>query len=211
MAVKTGNVRTFSKNSELVAERREQIAREAAHLFLERGYQKSNVREIASVCKMAMGTLYHYIGSKEDVLRLVIDYTLSALKEYYSEVFADLEKENPEEMLKRGIEEYYLVRTKYEDFVNLWYLEARNLPRDTRKIVFDSDRETIAYFEKVLKRGCETGHFKIDDITLVAHSIVVLGHMWSVRNWFLRKHYTLEEYTQRMSAFVFKAVRAQTT
>ena len=67
-------MRTFSSNEGLVSERREHIAKSVAPLFVKKGYGQTSIREIARACEMSMGHLYYYIGSKEDVLQIMMDY-----------------------------------------------------------------------------------------------------------------------------------------
>jgi len=62
----------------------------------------------------------------------------------------------------------------------------------------------VAACERLLKWGVEEGEFKVDNPTLVAHSIIVLGHMWVIRRWFLREHCTLEEYIREQTELILE-------
>jgi len=55
----------------------------------------------------------------------------------------------------------------------------------------------------------EVGEFDIGNITLMAHDIVVSGHMWAVRRWFLGSQCTLEEYIREKTESILKAILAQ--
>ena len=44
---------------------------------------------------------------------------------------------------------------------------------------------------------------------LVAHNILMLGHDWAMRRWFLREHFTLEEYTEEHTEFILDAIGAR--
>ena len=48
--------------------RRDDILREAAHLFRTRGYAQTTVREIADAVDMQSGSLFYHFRSKEDIL-----------------------------------------------------------------------------------------------------------------------------------------------
>ncbi|WP_246220838.1 TetR/AcrR family transcriptional regulator [Phytoactinopolyspora mesophila] len=52
-------------------ERRQQIARTAAELFEQRGYYRSGVDDIAEAVGVAKPTLYHYLGSKADIVAII--------------------------------------------------------------------------------------------------------------------------------------------
>jgi hypothetical protein len=45
---------------------------------------------------------------------------------------------------------------------------------------------------------------KEEHIELAAHNIVVLGHMWTFRRWYLARHYSLENYIDQQTQFILK-------
>ena len=64
-------VRTAIKDESLVDERRGLIVSKAIVLFLEKSYHATTTKEIAEACSMSPGSLYRYIGSKQDILHLI--------------------------------------------------------------------------------------------------------------------------------------------
>ena len=62
---------TTIKDQELVAQRRSEIVDVATRLFLERGFHKTSIRDIARACPFNLASLYMYVTSKEDILFLV--------------------------------------------------------------------------------------------------------------------------------------------
>ncbi len=83
-------MRTYSKDTELIEDKRKYIAGKAIKLFLKKGYLKTSVREIAAFCEMGIGTLYHYIGTKNDILALVRDEVFSLFEEIKNPVASHL-------------------------------------------------------------------------------------------------------------------------
>ena len=75
------NVRTACKDGALIDTRRRQIVQAAATLFVKKGYFQTSIREIAEASGMSIGALYHYIGSKDDILFLLTDLGLSSVTE----------------------------------------------------------------------------------------------------------------------------------
>ncbi len=57
------------------------IARVAARLFAERGYEATSVREIVEEAGVAKPTLYYYFGSKEGLAKALVSDPLEALVE----------------------------------------------------------------------------------------------------------------------------------
>lgn len=62
---------TTVKDQELAAQRRGQIIDVATRLFLDRGFHKTSIRDIARACPFNLASLYMYVSSKEDILFLV--------------------------------------------------------------------------------------------------------------------------------------------
>jgi AcrR family transcriptional regulator len=199
-------IRTFSNDSQLVTLRREKIAECAMSIIIKKGFDRTNVREIARKSGMALGTLYHYVGTKEDILYLVVNIGLSKYQEFYACLLADIEILSPTDALRKAIDRYYRIVDKYQDQMALGYREMRFLkPRD-RQAVWEIDQRILRLFENLLTKGCETGEFHIDNVSMFAHTIVVIGQMWAVRRWFLSKCCTLEEYIREHSEFIIDGI-----
>jgi AcrR family transcriptional regulator len=58
-------------------EKRQEIIRIAAQLFEEVGYERTSMSEIAARLGGSKATLYGYFGSKEDLLRAVLDHDVN--------------------------------------------------------------------------------------------------------------------------------------
>jgi len=84
----------------------------------------------------------------------------------------------------------------------LIYLSERD-----REEILDVVRAELSFFEKLLVRGVTAGEFKIRKVPLLAHDIVMLGHGWATRRWFLRKETTLEEYIEEHIDLILDAIR----
>jgi len=201
-------MRTLSSDQELVATRREHIARCATRSFVKKGYERTNVDEIARACGMSKGNLYNYVGSKEDILYLVIDRGLTDLTQTIEGLCDSLGSVAPADALREFIKTYYQGVGEDPDFTLFTYQETKNLDPKARRRVLESAARDVAACEGLLRRGVEMGEFEIGNITLMAHDIVVSGHMWAVRRWFLRSQCTLEEYIREKTESILKAILA---
>ena len=200
-------IRTYSRDDELVASRREQIARRAMQLLVKKGYDRATMREIAEVCQMPTGTLYHYVGSKDDILYLVMERCFSDCARFFESVSTNLDTVSSTEALRRAIDAYYRQVDRAQDSMLFSYQEARNVRPEARQSILDQERSIVAAFEWLLANGCATGEFRIDHVKTVAHNIVIIGEMWAVRRWFLRETCTLEEYIKEEVEFILRAIR----
>jgi AcrR family transcriptional regulator len=193
----------------LVTERREHIAKSVAPLFVKKGYGQTSIREIAKACDMSMGHLYYYIGGKEDVLQIMMDYDLHFYVNLVKKIISSSRSLSPTEALITVIDQFFRATDAASDFTLFFYQETKNLHADARKIIMDRERSLVSEFEKLLGRGCRAGEFQIDNIPLIANNIVITGHMWALRRWMLGKICTLDEYTQSQTAYILKSIAAQ--
>jgi AcrR family transcriptional regulator len=145
---------------------------------------------------LSIGSVYEYVSTKEDVLYLVCDVIHAEAERQISEALA--RTAGGRETLAEVIREYFLVCNRMSDHILLVYQETQSLPSRWRKKVLENEVRFTGIFRGVLERLVATGELPaLEETTLelVAHNITVLGHMWTFRRWFLRRHYTVEEYT----------------
>lgn len=200
-------IRTYSADDALVQERRQQIVTAAAELFIKQGFLKTTVREIAGHCGMSIGTLYHYVGSKDDILSLFEEAGSSLLARFTQQSLSAQNDMTPAEALRRAIGDYLSFINGFQDVIVFWYQETRNLPASHRQYLFQQEEDCADLFGRILARGCECGEFRVTNLALATHSIVVLCDMWAFRRWFLHKRFTLEQYAAQLTELVLSGVR----
>jgi AcrR family transcriptional regulator len=195
-------MRATSKDKKLVEERRQQIADGAVRLFIESGYERTSMREIAEACEMSVGNMYNYVKSKEDVLFLAMDH---AIRIGQADISNDCR--DPAEALKQAVASSYGTMNKEQNYVLFIYQEAKNLPARYRKRILDLDREYAAKFEDILAEGIEKGVFRADiSPFLVSQNILTLGHMWAFRRWLLSGECTFDKFLDQQLAFILASV-----
>jgi AcrR family transcriptional regulator len=180
---RTKDIPTQVKNPELVDRRRRQIADAAVQLFIEKGFHKTTTRQIAGAAGFSIGSLYEYFASKEDILYLVTMVMSKAT--------------GGQDALGAVIREYFKVCDRMSDFILLIYQETQSLPIQWQKRVLENELRITGLFIEALARIASTGELpNLDErsLELTAHNIVVLGHMWTFRRWFLTRHYSIEDY-----------------
>ena len=203
--MEANSIRTFSNDEDLVKERRYQIAEGALQLFVKQGYHQTSIRQIAQAAKMSVGTLYHYIGSKVDILFMGIE---DALNKVHDAVESASKIESPKEALDDAIERFIRAVDDAQDITVFAYQELRNLKPDVMAGLLDIDKRSATVFEGIISKGVKQGEFREVDVQLAAHDIIVMGHMWAFRRWFLKKHYTLDQYIEYQKRFILNGILA---
>jgi AcrR family transcriptional regulator len=201
------DIRGSIVNDDLLMKRREEIVLKSSRVFLTKGYDRTSIRELAKALGMTTGGLYRYIGSKDDILSMILEY-MDFQKNYLDYIASITDKLSPVEALKMGIERYYKAVDERHTMYNFLNHVMVNLSPEGRKKVVDSELRTIAYYEDIIKRGMDSGVFIVEDPSYLAHLIVFTGHGWANRSWFLKDKYTIEEYIQKTTDLVLKQLLA---
>jgi AcrR family transcriptional regulator len=186
--------------------RRVQIIRAAAGLFVRKGILRTTVREIARASGITVGTLLHYINTKTDIISLILEEELGVINDFIREGGDLLLQVGPVEALHQAIDRYFGVVAEIQDLTLFWYQETRNLLPTQRKKILEYEYLFAETFNKILVAGCKSGHFRDHDTLLMSHNIIVLGDMWAFRRWFLRKHYTLAQYTREQIELILSRI-----
>jgi TetR/AcrR family transcriptional regulator, cholesterol catabolism regulator len=181
----TVKITTQIKNPELVERRRDQLIAAATKSFIEKGYDKTSVRDIVRQSGLSMGNLYDYISSKEDILYLVHQHMIHTI---YRSLF-DLREDEFEigyvniiDLIERALRE----ALNFQDQIILLYRESGALSRNLLKPILAQELEYIHMFERLLDKANERGVSNIEDTEFVANLIVYLISFLSLRRWSLR-------------------------
>ncbi|MBF0379149.1 MAG: TetR/AcrR family transcriptional regulator [Desulfamplus sp.] len=201
-------VPTQIKNPELVKERRRQIVDATVHLFVEHGYHKTTTRMIAKAVGFSIGSLYEYVGCKEDVLFLVCEAIHGEVQRAVEEALS-CGTENGRSTLAEVINEYFNVCDQMNDHILLMYQVSQFLPKQWQIKALENELRITDIFINALLRLSGKGDIpEIDKKTasLVGHNISVLGQMWAFRRWYLSKYFSIDEYIEHQTKFILGLV-----
>lgn len=192
---RTKDIPTQVKDPDLVNRRRRQIADAAVQLFIDKGFHKTTTRQIARAAGFSIGSLYEYFASKEDILYMVCEAIHAEVERGVTAAMS--QAKGGRDALVKIIHEYFIVCHRMSDFILLIYQETQSLPSQWQKRVLDNELRITGLFVKALARIAKSGdliNLKENNLELAAHNIVVLGHMWTFRRWYLAHHYSIEDY-----------------
>lgn len=194
---------TQIKNPDLVRERRRQIVDSTVHLFVEHGYHKTTTRMIAKEAGFSIGSLYEYVGSKEDVLFLVCEAIHTEVNKAVEATLSCSEQGTI--TLAEAIREFFLVCERMSDHILLMYQVTQFLPEKWQQKVLENELGITEIFIHLLSRLSGKADIpELDEktIELVGHNISVLGHMWAFRRWSLTRKFTIDEYIAFQTRFI---------
>lgn len=206
MASSKARIESNIKNEKLINLRRQELVNAAVKLFVQKGFHKTTVREIAKEFGMSMGALYDYIRTKEDILFLVCDHIFKSISDKL-EVSLESEK-NTKEKLENAIRDYFIIIDNIQDYTLLLYQETKSLNRKDRNYVLTAEMELTKIFENIIVQGIKEKTFKIDRRTakIVANNIMVQGQMWSFRRWVAQKNFSLKSYIKIQTELTINSI-----
>jgi TetR/AcrR family fatty acid metabolism transcriptional regulator len=138
-------------------EKRRQILEAAVRAFARKGYHACRVGEIAEEAGVAYGLVYHYFGSKEEVLQTIFRETWTQMLARISELEA--EKDPAREQVRKVTA--LILRTWTRD-PNLVRVLVREVTRSPEQLQQQIDEIGHAYeaLERIIRRGQQAGEFR---------------------------------------------------
>ena len=161
--------------------RRRLVIDAAAHVFAAKGFHATSIQDLVDACGLKAGGLYHYIGSKDELLVAICDELMEPLLEAVRGI------------VTRGGS----ARAQLSDVMRVW-VEHVELKRD-HMLVFQQEVRTLAQgrqwqhvrrqrkqFEELLgellERGEREGEFTFSDRELALRAL--LGMVNQLPQWF---------------------------
>jgi AcrR family transcriptional regulator len=138
--------------------RREEIIDRSAPVFARRGYHATGIMELCAANDLGKGALYHYIGSKEELLAAIHDRVMD-------EVMAGADRVadaggSPSAQLANLGEELLDVIHRYPDHVWVFLHEFPALTGERAAQFRDRRRQYEQRVEAVLRAGVDSGEFR---------------------------------------------------
>jgi TetR/AcrR family fatty acid metabolism transcriptional regulator len=147
-------------------EKRRQIMEAAVRAFARKGYHACRVGEIAEEAGVAYGLVYHYFGSKEEVLESIFRDTWTQMIARIREVAESGEPANEQVRKVTAL----LLRTwrRDPDLVRVLVREVTRSPEQMRRQI-DEIGHAYNALEQIIVNGQRTGEFRDDlDPTIAA-------------------------------------------
>jgi AcrR family transcriptional regulator len=147
---------TLTERSTAQEEKRRLILAAAVRVFAQRGYHTSRVGDIAEEAGIAHGLLYHYFGSKEEVLETIFRENWRVLIEAFRQVEAS--GTSPLEQIE-GVAKILLRSWRADpDLVRVMIREIARSPQLQGQV--DEIREAFLIIRRLIERGQAEGQFR---------------------------------------------------
>jgi TetR/AcrR family transcriptional regulator, cholesterol catabolism regulator len=160
---------------------REAILEVATHLFGEKGYAGTTMRDIATAVGVLPGSLYAHIDGKETLLTEIVEVGFDRFLAMAAEIAST--SEPADARLRRAIKEHVKAVADSRERTMVVLHQWRFLTGANYDAVVDKRRTYQQSFERMIDDGVESGRFRPDLDRQVA-VFAILGALNWVPEWF---------------------------
>jgi len=158
----------------------ERVQRAGVSLFAAKGFAATGIRELGSEAGINSATIYHYVGSKEDLL---VSIMRSCLQELFDAGAAALRASSEPVVQLAGLVSSHVGFTAVNQLTaRVAEYEMRALSEANRPSLQGMRDDYEALFAQVLERGQRVGAFPSEDLTMTRLAIMEMGT--GVAHWY---------------------------
>jgi AcrR family transcriptional regulator len=136
----------------------ERLLAEATRLFAERGYDRTSVQEIVEAAGVTKGALYHYFGSKDDLLHEIYGRVLRLQTERLDAIAA--RPTDVRERLADAAADVVVTSIQNLDDTKIFFRSMHQLSPEKQKAVRAERRRYHETFRSLIEEGQRDGHFR---------------------------------------------------
>jgi AcrR family transcriptional regulator len=158
----------------------ERIRRTALELFASKGFEATGIRELADGVGMTTASLYHYVGTKAELLTYIMRDAHGRLLTAATGALEDIE--SPPARLARLVHVHVMVHA-------LFQLEAKTVDTELRALERTALREILAarhryeqLWRDAIQDGADSGEFDVADLSTAR--LALMSMCTGVAHWF---------------------------
>jgi AcrR family transcriptional regulator len=157
------------------------VYRAALRLFREKGYHATSMQDIAAAVGLYKGSLYHYIGGKEDLLVQVFERAMGTLLADVERIVADASL-GPSVQLRLIVQAHVTCVSENLDALTVYLHEFRALAGESLATVRAQRERYAQLVGEIVGRGVRLGEFETADVGIA--TLGLLGMCNWVCQWY---------------------------
>jgi AcrR family transcriptional regulator len=189
-----------------MATRREELTREAARLFAERGFHGTSMGDLADALGVQKGSLYSLTASKQDLL---FDAMREGARAFHAALDAVPEGAPAIERVRLALRGHLRVVADQLDVATVFTREWRYLEGDKRDGIVGERRRYEERWRALFREGVESGDLRTDLDSAAATLLVLSAANWAY-TW-LEPGRDTDELADRFTAILVDGVRGYAT
>jgi AcrR family transcriptional regulator len=152
-------------------ERAEEVYAAALRLFREKGYHATSMQDIAQAVGLYKGSLYHYIGGKEDLLAQVFERGMGSLLDDVERIASDTSL-RPSTQLRLIVAAHVSAVAENLDALTVYLHEFRALAGDSMATVQAQRERYTRLVSDIVSRGVQLGELRTPDVGIATLGLI---------------------------------------
>jgi AcrR family transcriptional regulator len=189
-----------------MATRRDELTRQAARLFAERGYHGTSIGDLAEALGVQKGSLYAHIKSKQDLL---YETMMEGARAFHG-MLDEIDERSPAvEKIRQAVRGHLRVVRDQLDVSTVFVREWRYLEGERREQVLAERRRYEERFRALFREGRELSELRTD-LDEGAAALLALSAMNWAYTW-LRPEDDTDDVADRFFALLVDGIRGYAT
>ncbi len=186
--------------------RRQELTRQAARLFAEKGYHGTSVGDLAEALGVKKGSLYSHMDAKEDLL---FEAMLEGAAAFHAGLDAVPEGLAAPERIRLALRAHLHVVAEQLDVATVFIREWRYLEGERRDQILAERRRYEERWRALFREGAERGELRMDLDDGAAALLALSAANWAY-TW-LTAGYDTDRLADRFAATLVDGIRGYST
>lgn len=136
----------------------EQILDASSRIFLEKGFERTTVDEIATEAKVGKGTIYEYFASKEN---LFVEMIKAGVTYVYNDLYQVFKNQNSiEETLNQFLKSSLQLINEHDDKLSILYADISKMPQELEVWFIEQGEWLIQKVGKTIQHYMDNGELR---------------------------------------------------
>jgi AcrR family transcriptional regulator len=186
--------------------RRDRIIELTAHLFANKGFHNTSMREVALASGISKATLYHYFTAKEDILQSILETGVQSLLAAAEDA---IQAEGTEAQLRALLRAHALNIASKLAHVKVFLMEQHILEQNPDRFnrYLAMRRRYDAIYVEIIRRGQTEGVFRSGSPRIISYGLLGI-YNWMVQWYQEQRPSDLDAITSLFEEMAMNAVRA---
>ena len=184
---------------------RRKIVDTASILYARKGFSATSIEEISERAGVSLPVTHHYVKSKSEIMRLIMEDVLNTFQEHLSGEIQGMD--DPEEKLAIAVILYFRVVDEHREKALLIYQKSSALDKPSRSKVMELEVRISEMFARIISEGIERDVFRKVDVDLFSYNIMILAHMWVLKQWHFKNRLSLDKYIDLQLETILNALK----
>lgn len=154
----------------------EKVLSVSAQLFLEKGFEKSSMQEIAQIAGVSKGAIYHHFRSKEEIFDAVTEQQIETNKTMMKKWLSEMKELSGKEKLRALLEKD--LRSKEAHFLDDLVSTRIKSPEFVLMYMQNCVNKDAVFISEIFKEGVEDGSLSVCFPEECAEVFLLLLNIW---------------------------------